>query len=150
MFQRRKQKWKDPELREEGFTLIELLVVIIIIGILAAIAIPIFLNQRSQASDAAVKSDLRTMARGQETYFVSNQTYGTVAQIIADGTDLAVSPTVTITMLSYDDLGYCLRGKSAQSTETWFYDSRSGGLQDKGTASCPVATGGPAGGSISG
>ncbi len=92
MFPRLKRQLENPELREDGFTLIELLVVIIIIGILAAIAVPIFLNQRSQASDAAVKSDLRTVARGQETYATSTTTYGTLAQIIADGSDLAVSP----------------------------------------------------------
>ena len=49
---------KSMEEKDQGFTLIELLVVIIIIGILAAIAIPVFLNQRKKAVDASIKSDL--------------------------------------------------------------------------------------------
>ena len=57
---------------DEGFTLIELLVVIIIIGILAAIAIPVFLNQRQKGWEAAVKSDLRNAATAQETYLTEN------------------------------------------------------------------------------
>ncbi len=70
---------KAQEEHEGGFTLIELLVVIIIIGILAAIAIPVFLNQRKKAVDASLKSDLRTMANAEETYFVDNQQYVAVA-----------------------------------------------------------------------
>ena len=57
---------------DEGFTLIELLVVIIIIGILAAIAIPVFLNQRQKGWEAAVKSDLRNAATAQETYLTES------------------------------------------------------------------------------
>ena len=66
---------KAQEENEGGFTLIELLVVIIIIGILAAIAIPVFLNQRKKAVDASIKSDLRTAATALETYFTDNQAY---------------------------------------------------------------------------
>lgn len=52
---------------ESGFTLIELLVVILIIGILSAIAVPMFLNQRKQALNAQLKSDMRTVATWMET-----------------------------------------------------------------------------------
>jgi type IV pilus assembly protein PilA len=54
--------WTAKQRPDEGFTLIELLVVIIIIGILAAVAIPAFLNQRQKGIDATIKSDLKTAA----------------------------------------------------------------------------------------
>ena len=66
---------KSMDEKDQGFTLIELLVVIIIIGILAAIAIPVFLNQRKKAVDASIKSDLRTVANEVETYFTDAQDY---------------------------------------------------------------------------
>ena len=114
--------------------MIELLVVIIIIGILAAVAVPIFLSQRSQATDSAVKSDVRTMARGQETYFVANDDLRhRGADLIADGSDLAVSETVTVTICCRTTArGYCIEGASTQSDRAiWYYDSQAGGLQDK-------------------
>lgn len=60
------------ETSESGFTLIEILVVILIIGILSAIAIPVFLNQRKAANDAAIRSDLRNIAIAAETFFKDN------------------------------------------------------------------------------
>src|SRR5690625_1811712 len=63
---------KDIDNKEKGFTLIELLVVIIIIGILAAIAIPLFLNQRKKAQDSAAKADVSTIGKEIATWFVDN------------------------------------------------------------------------------
>jgi len=61
--------------REQGFTLIELLIVVVIIGILAAIAIPKFANTKEKAYIAQMKSDLRNMVTAQEGYLADFQTY---------------------------------------------------------------------------
>jgi prepilin-type N-terminal cleavage/methylation domain-containing protein len=61
---------KSMEEKDQGFTLIELLVVMIIIGILAAIAIPVFLNQRKKAQDSAAKADISTIGKEVATYYV--------------------------------------------------------------------------------
>jgi type IV pilus assembly protein PilA len=75
---------------EKGFTLIELLVVILIIGILAAIAIPAFLNQRGKAYDAAAKSQVKTAQTAMETYATDHN-----GSYTAQKSDLvAIEPTL--------------------------------------------------------
>ena len=95
-------------LNRKGFTLIELLIVVVIIGILAAIAIPKFASTKEKAYLASMKSDLRNLATAEEGYFADHQVYlaGTASNTGGAGTELdattkfvpsaGVSVTVTI------------------------------------------------------
>jgi len=82
-------------LRREGFTLIELLIVVVIIGILAAIAIPKFSSTREKAFIASMKSDLRNLATLQDIYHNNNYTYSTSSAdlgfTISDGITVTIS-----------------------------------------------------------
>ncbi len=84
-------------LNRKGFTLIELLIVVVIIGILAAIAIPKFSNTKEKAYMAAMKSDLRNLITAQEAYFADNTTYTTdkVALNYTESTGVTLTPVVT-------------------------------------------------------
>ena len=66
----------------KGFTLIELLIVVVIIGILAAIAIPKFAATKDKAKLASVKTDVRNMMTAEEAYFSDYATYGSLAQLV--------------------------------------------------------------------
>jgi type IV pilus assembly protein PilA len=87
---------------EKGFTLIELLVVILIIGILAAIAIPSFLNQKSKATDASTKSMARTAQTAIETYATDNNgSYASADAAALQGIDTTI-PTTGMNAVTVD------------------------------------------------
>ncbi len=121
---------KMQDENEAGFTLIELLVVIIIIGVLAAIAIPVFLNQRQKGYDAAAKSDARNLATLEETYPTDNSTYVAASSAVAATNALSYKPSTNVNaaVINIDtNKEFCLKTTSASGKDFW-YDNATGGL----------------------
>ncbi|MCR6647350.1 MAG: prepilin-type N-terminal cleavage/methylation domain-containing protein [Cellulomonas sp.] len=135
---------KSMQEKDQGFTLIELLVVMIIIGILAAIAIPVFLNQRKKAEDSAAKADVSTLGKEIATYFVdwdgatavtAGITAPPNAKLQVNGEDVGnASKNVEFGNLTgaSDDQGWCVyvTNDKGDKAATGYKYSAAGGLEE--------------------
>jgi type IV pilus assembly protein PilA len=129
------------ESREEGFTLIELLVVIVIIGVLAAIALPIFLNQQKAAINAGIKSDVRNTVSSVATFLIkkptatANELQSKMIGITASGTGKANIVPVTSDIGTTIDVSgawdsYVINGSNANTNGNYIFNSTSGKYTD--------------------
>lgn len=130
------RRLRRPSSRDRGFTLIELLVVVIVVGILAAIAIPVFLRQRQKAVEAGLKAEVRSLAQAQEAWLVDHPsevgTYDLSA--LADNGYRHTPGNQVWIYLDTTKRGYALMARSTGDSKgglvTWSvaYDSLSGGM----------------------
>lgn len=123
--------------KDQGFTLIELLVVIVIIGILAAIAIPVFLSQREKGVQAGIKSDIKAVATAEETYYVDNAKY---TAFPVEGATQPLDVNITednVVKVATAAEGFCVTGSAEGTDVDYWYDSTTGKTVDSESDDSP-------------
>jgi type IV pilus assembly protein PilA len=131
---------------EGGFTLIELLVVMLILGILAAIALPAFFNQKEKAGDAKAKEYAHSAQVAQETYFTDNNTYATGAagQVALEDIEPTLASASWAAVPVGDDQSYTISMEGSNADQTFsIVRNNDGSLEfpctEGGTGGCPAA-----------
>jgi type IV pilus assembly protein PilA len=115
--------------RKNGFTLIELLIVVVIIGILAAIAIPKFANTKEKAYVASMKSDLRNLITAQDAYYADNNNWY-AAGTANLGTNYRASSGVTVVISGATASGWQATATSPLTLMTCHIDLTAGSTQE--------------------